>query len=135
MYYGEPFGPKHINRSIAAHTPARMRIALALALALVQEMSCVSSPCSHRKQTARLTLGHGQRCQSGVRPPELCMRIIIIKYGTRPDTVRYGTRYSATRQFYCAAFITPRVLHFSAFHYSQHTNTFFRLVHYNYELV
>ena len=31
--------------------------------------------------------------------------------------IRYGTRYSATRQFYCAAFMTPRVLHFSAYEF------------------
>ena len=35
--------------------------------------------------------------------------------------IRYGTRYSASRQFfstiYCTAFIRARVLHFSAFRY------------------
>ena len=51
------------------------------------------------------------------------MRIIISNnrlYASRCGTVRETTRYSATRQFffttYCGAFITPRVLHFSAFY-------------------
>ena len=48
--------------------------------------------------------------------------------------IRYGMRYSATRQFcYCAAFITPRVLHFSAFHLNSeacsNTHTYMYNVH------
>ena len=44
--------------------------------------------------------------------------------------IRYGMRYSATTQFvstalHCCAAFTPRVLHFSAFHFSQYdTNRF-----------
>ena len=47
------------------------------------------------------------------------MRIIISKIMVRGQ-IRHGTRYSATiiLFYYCAAFISPRVLQFSAFHCS-----------------
>ena len=39
--------------------------------------------------------------------------------------IRYGARYSAIRQLYCAAFISPRVLHLSAFHFIIATVTYY----------
>ena len=56
----------------------------------------------------------GPAHQLAVRMRIIFSLILIMVCGQ----IWYGTRYSASRQFYyCAAFITPRVLHFSAFHY------------------